>query len=106
MAIAAEKAKTCDDQFDRMSCAPNPCNPSTAITLYSPSMSIDSKVNIFNGAGQLVKSFDLSAGTRNYEQKLNWDGTNSIGKNVPSGIYIIKWEKGNKTLSQKLVLSR
>jgi hypothetical protein len=104
--VSTEKVKGNDGSFDKMSCSPNPCNPATTITLYSPSMNENSSVNIFNGAGQLVKSFSLNAENKEYERTVSWDGTSSSGKGVSSGIYVVKWTKGNRTLSQRLVLAR
>lgn len=68
---------------------PNPFNPSTAIKYSIPKEStID--IIIFNLLGQKVKTFQINSKNRGIHN-LTWDGKNSAGLNVPSGLYLLRF---------------
>jgi len=81
---------------------PNPFNATTQISFALPA---DGKValKIYNVAGQLVKSFDqyMTAGYKT----ITWDGTNTSGEVVASGVYFYKLdaEKFSKTMKMTLL---
>lgn len=84
---------------------PNPFNPSTIIAFAIPqSLSrTHVEVTIYNELGQLVKkifSDDLPAG--NYT--VRWDGTDSRGAAVASGVYFCKVAAGGVIATRKMVL--
>lgn len=83
---------------------PNPFNPTTTIRYALPA---ESRVvlAIFNSAGQQVRTLVntlQSAG----EKTVQWDGTNSQGKRVSSGIYLYKLEAGNFIRTRKMILMK
>jgi hypothetical protein len=82
---------------------PNPFNPSTTICLSLPQASAWS-VKIFNVAGQLVNEY---AG---YDEAgmvdVVWDGTDSNGRTVASGIYFYKAQAGEYTATKKMMLMK
>jgi hypothetical protein len=86
--------------------SPNPFRTSTVIRVpYFPSGK--SKINIYDISGKLVKIFTLSTG---YGQQstvngIVWDGRDSYGKKLASGVYLVKL-KSAKPLLKKLVLTR
>ncbi|MDD4004186.1 MAG: hypothetical protein PHW69_03160 [Elusimicrobiaceae bacterium] len=62
---------------------PVPFNPMTQAGMNFINLGANSRVQIFNVVGQLIRSFEASAsGTA------VWDGKNSGGKTVASGVYI------------------
>ena len=66
---------------------PNPFNPSTTIEYQIPKAG-DVEVNIYNIAGQLIRTIESSfkiAGS----YKVNWNSRNDFNQNVASGIYIL-----------------
>jgi len=80
---------------------PNPFNPNTQIAFALP---VGSKVTlkIYNIAGQLVKTLvnaDLAAG----HHTITWNGTNSSGSEVGTGIYFYRLETGKFTSVKKMV---
>jgi hypothetical protein len=84
--------------------APNPFNPTTMV-YFGLEQPCYASVKIFNAAGQLVKSIhegQLSAGVH---AKL-WDGTDSAGNKVPSGVYFYCLEAGAFKDTKKMVLLR
>lgn len=81
---------------------PNPFNPSTTIKFF-----IDKeakvKINIFNSAGDLVKSLVnkmLNAG----EHEILWNGTDSKGVRVPTGVYFYQIFANQKGETKKMIL--
>jgi hypothetical protein len=83
---------------------PNPFNPSTAMALDLPKAS-DYKLTVYNIAGQVVKTFagHGEAGT----VTIHWDGTNSQGVSVASGVYFYMVDvEGAFRATHKMVLMK
>jgi hypothetical protein len=82
---------------------PNPFNPKTKINLSLPVAS-DYSVAIYNIAGQLIRTYDgyASAGV----VEVVWDGLNSSGDQVASGIYFYKAQAGQFSATKKMVLMK
>jgi len=84
---------------------PNPFNPSTRIRFSVPERSVV-EINIYDVQGKLVKTLFSGvkqAGTHN----LTWNGTNSRGQNLSSGVYFCHMRlKGKKGIARKMVLLR
>ncbi|MEX0823068.1 MAG: T9SS type A sorting domain-containing protein [Balneolaceae bacterium] len=76
---------------------PNPFNPSTNITFYLPEER-QVRLGVYNVVGQQVANLvdePLSAG----EHTLTWNASE-----LPSGIYIVQLETGNRILTRKITL--
>ncbi|MBN1291720.1 MAG: T9SS type A sorting domain-containing protein [Candidatus Latescibacteria bacterium] len=83
---------------------PNPFNPSTTIT-YSISDPSYVRIAIYNMAGQKIREIEadfMPAGTHT----LSWDGRDTSGNIVSSGIYITRLEAGKHTATGRMVLVR
>ncbi len=83
-----------------ISCYPNPFNSSTIIS-YSSSEGGD--IGIYDITGRLVKSYlmgDLKEGN------IIWDGTNYQGDKVSSGIYFVKLQSLQSSVSTKLIFMK
>jgi hypothetical protein len=81
---------------------PNPFNPSTTISFTLPKQST-AKLTIYNVEGRLVTT--LLDGTMDEGLKeVTWDGTDSHGNLVSSGVYFYRLKAGGKTLTKKMVL--
>ncbi len=83
---------------------PNPFNPSTSIS-YTISNNSMVQLNIFNINGQTISTLvneQKDPGTYNIE----WDGKNSSGTNVSSGIYLYRLTSGNIINTKKMILLR
>lgn len=81
---------------------PNPFNPSTDITFSLYQLS-DVRLVVYNVLGQPVSELvkgPLPAGT----YKVRWDGTNSAGYRVASGVYLYTLSTGSVTASKKMAL--
>jgi hypothetical protein len=84
---------------------PNPFNPVTHIDLSLPN-ACEWKVEIFNIAGQLVKSF--SGSDEAGRISITWDGTDVLGNSVASGIYFYRANADNGRFNEtkKMVLMK
>lgn len=83
---------------------PNPFNPLTAITFGIPATGMV-KLSIYNVLGQEVRTLvhgTLGAGSRT----VVWNGTDSLGRAVTSGVYFYRLEAGGLTATRKLMLVR
>jgi len=81
---------------------PNPFNPSTTINFSLPVAS-NARLEIFNLLGQVVATpFDGMAEAG--EHKIVWDGRNSSGVGVASGIYLYRLTAGNFVQTRKMTL--
>jgi hypothetical protein len=67
---------------------PNPFNPSTTIAYSLPEKS-SVEIKIFDVQGREIKSFILGAQSAGY-QRVVWNGTNSQGSSLSSGVYIYR----------------
>ena len=81
---------------------PNPFNPVTMIE-YSIPMDERVSLSIYNIQGQLVRTLvneSMNAGTHQFY----WNGTNSLGKSLGSGIYIYNVTTPSNSISKRMVL--
>ncbi|RLD53726.1 MAG: hypothetical protein DRJ01_19000, partial [Bacteroidetes bacterium] len=84
---------------------PNPFNPETTIA-YEINKNGPIKIDIYNIKGQHVKALVNSNQKAGYYQKV-WDGRDSNGKNVSSGVYFYKLRAGNTyTYTRKMILMK
>ena len=83
---------------------PNPFNPSTTVN-FGLSNPANVQLAVYNILGQRIKvlvNSTLPAG--NY--KAVWDGLDTNGKSVSSGLYLLVLESGAQRLSQKMILTK
>ena len=81
---------------------PNPFNPSTEIQFDIPTAR-DVKLRVYNQLGQTVRTLvdnRMKAGTHN----LKWDGADTQGKAVASGVYFYNLEAGQFSQIRKMML--
>ena len=85
--------------------APNPFNPSTTIRF-----SVDApgavSLNVYNTAGQLVRTLVDKTMDANAMHEVVWDGTDNTGHSVGSGVYVYRLVSGEKQLQKRMVLVR
>lgn len=81
---------------------PNPFNPTTVVEYSVPTKS-DVLIQIININGQIVRTLangTVSAGT----YKISWDGNNSHGQKVSSGIYLYRFQANDHVETKKMLL--
>jgi len=82
---------------------PNPFNPSTKI-VYSLPLKKKVSVKIYNMVGQLVHTLVDNQVQEAGSHSLVWDGRNSSGVRVSSGIYLYSLEFGNFKKTRQMTL--
>jgi hypothetical protein len=80
---------------------PNPFNASTVITFQLPAASDMIDLTIFDINGKKVRTL-LHETMPPGNFAVRWDGTDSQGRAMASGIYFYRLNAGNKTLSGKM----
>ncbi len=88
---------------------PNPFNPETWIP-YQLSASADVSVSIYSVNGHLVRRLDLghqSAGVyQSRSRAAYWDGRNTFGERVASGLYFYTLTAGDFTATRKMLIRK
>jgi flagellar hook assembly protein FlgD len=79
---------------------PNPFNPSTKIDIQTVTQS-NLNVSVFDAKGRLVNTL-INKNKAPGFYSLKWDGVNSNGRNVPTGIYFIQVKSGENIDTQKV----
>lgn len=81
---------------------PNPFNPTTTIR-YEVPVAGKVVIKVYNMLGQEVRSLvnDIKQPGR---YSINWDGKNSLGQQVSSGVYIYRLNAGKIARSRKMML--
>ena len=83
---------------------PNPFNSKTTISFSLPLYTQKAELKIYNIKGQLVRILDMD--NKSGIGNLTWDGLDSFGKKVGSGIYFYKLTADKKEIVKKMVLMR
>ena len=83
---------------------PNPFNPSTRIEYYLPENS-HVKLEIYDASGRKIVELVNTQQERG-EYSVVWNGTDSMGKEMPSGVYFYKLVAGNRQITKKMILLR
>lgn len=84
---------------------PNPFNPSTTIS-FSLSQEAVVSLTVYNILGQAVKTLMLRGKLSAGPHSAVWDGTNSHGDAVSSGIYLYRLSSDKASVSRKMLLLR
>ena len=86
---------------------PNPFNPETWIP-YQLSEDASVSISIYNTTGQLVRTLSLSYQTAGFynsrERAAYWDGRNTLGERVASGIYFYQLTTPSFQQTRRLVI--
>ena len=83
---------------------PNPFKPSTTLE-FSLAKAARVRLEIFNCRGQKVRTLANGAFTHG-EHQLSWDGKDASGKQLSSGIYLLRFTTGKEHQLLKLVLMK
>jgi len=81
---------------------PNPFNPTTEISFTLADRSAV-RLTVYNVLGQVVRTLTnevMLPGTHSF----TWDGKNSFGSAVPSGVYMYSLSTGNQVITKKMTL--
>jgi methionine-rich copper-binding protein CopC len=100
--VANDEAAVLPDKYELAQNYPNPFNPNTRVKFSLPELS-NVNLTVFNILGQKVKTLvnkQLPAGS----YTAAWDGTDSDGKALATGIYLYRLKADNYSASRKMLL--
>lgn len=83
---------------------PNPFNPSTEARLSWPKAGF-TRLALFDLRGRLVKNL-VEEALEIGEHRSQWDGTDTSGRTMPSGIYLVKLSGPGIEVTRKITLAR
>jgi hypothetical protein len=63
-------------------------------------------LTIFDVTGQLIKQFSLPRVQQQGSVRISWDGTDNIGRNVPSGVYFVRFKTRDSKITKQMLLLR
>ena len=101
-AISDDDISVLPDHFQLMQNYPNPFNPATTIRFSLPSR-VAIKLDIIDVLGRKVATLAdkvYEAG----DHAIDWDGRDSSGRIVPSGVYLFRMTADGLTMSRKMML--
>jgi hypothetical protein len=88
---------------------PNPFNPETWLP-FQLSESSDVAIHIYDLHGQIVRQIDLGRKDAGYymtrDRAVYWDGTNSTGERVSSGVYFYQLQAKGYTATRKMIVAK
>jgi streptogramin lyase len=84
---------------------PNPFNPSTGIRFTLPETAA-ARLRVFDLAGRLVKVLYDDAAAAAGDHEVVWDGRDTSGQNVASGVYFYRLESGGFSRTKTMVLTK
>ena len=100
--IGEEEQNVLPENFIVSQNYPNPFNPLTHINYDLPA-TMNVEIVIYNTSGQIIKKLatsEQSAGS----YTISWDGTDSSGNKVSSGVYYYRVKAGNHVINRKMTL--
>jgi serine protease len=88
---------------------PNPFNPDTWIP-YQLAEGAEVLINIYSVSGKLIRTLDLGFKNAGFyldkDSAAYWDGNNSSGEKVSSGIYFYNVKAGDFMATRKIIITR
>ena len=88
-----------------LTCAPNPCNPSTVISFTVPEDAATARLAVYDVRGRLVRMLldgPLPAGPRT----VRWRGRDDTGRPAASGAYFCRLDAGGRNAMTRITLVR
>ena len=102
--VEGEEEISLPSEYTLFQSYPNPFNSRATIQYQLPKRT-HVKIQVFNVAGQLLKSlFDESQGPGAFT--VFWNGQDSLGRDVPTGVYFYQIIAGDFTHTRKMLLLR
>jgi hypothetical protein len=85
---------------------PNPFRNYTNIRWLNGDRGQKCDVRIFDITGRLVKDFSEQISVVGHQSSVSWDGKDHSNRQLPSGVYFVKFQVGDHTTLEKLLLIR
>jgi hypothetical protein len=88
----------------KLSICPNPFKVLAHIKCYNRNLSSRIFLKIYDATGRVVKDFRFK--TDRLHNTLSWDGRDDSGRQLPSGVYFLKFQAGEVSATEKVLLIR
>ena len=95
---SGNKALTIEPPF------PNPFRDEVTLRFNVPETAF-ALIRVYSASGQLIRVLSAGLGFAG-ENEVFWDGKNSIGQQVPDGVYLIRFTYKRTNQARKIMLSR
>ena len=86
-----------------LSISPNPTKKSTVISLQLPVKEIIN-LKVYDATGRLINTLARAEGKKSGVYTIEWDGKDSKGNSLPSGVYFCELKTQGYRLTRKLIL--
>ncbi len=94
---------TFEEPLTSLSLSSNPFRGSVALSWTVPDGTA-TELLIYDVAGRLVRAYDMRAHDRGARARLTWDGTDTNGRGVSSGVYFFRLAAGDHSATARAVL--
>ena len=105
--LAAAPQATTPNQTGLLANYPNPFNPETWIP-YQLAKASDVKITIYDTRGVVVRKLELGHQPQGFytdrSRAAYWDGRNTVGERVASGLYFYQLQADNVSLTRKMLI--
>ena len=91
------------DNISIESVAPNPFNAAVTIEFSLPQNSREVSLEVYDLSGRMVRSFEIS-GYKKGSYSLTWDGRDYSGKELSTGVYLIRLGSSDVSSTRKAML--
>lgn len=87
---------------------PNPFTDRTSIvySLGGSGLAGEPSICIYDASGRLLERLEVKTDSRRAVERVSWDGRDSRGKLLPSGVYFCRLEAGERVSTKKMVILR
>jgi len=85
--------------------SPNPLRKSGTVRLQTP-VSGPVSLSVFDASGRLVRTVLRTSWSSAGAQSFSWTPTNAVGAALSSGVYWVRLETVNDTVTERVVLTR
>lgn len=106
MYVSVEENQTDNIQMPFVDIFPNPSSGAVKITYSMEQGNNVGGIIIYDVSGQVVRDLAINQFTNQPIHQIVWDGRNNAGKDLPSGVYLLKFKAGDYNETIKLLLLR
>ncbi|MCK4829573.1 T9SS type A sorting domain-containing protein [bacterium] len=103
--VGIEEHKPAQTIFSILQIYPNPFRNVTDIR-YEITNNSKIELDIYDISGRLVMSFSSLSSVIGHLSSVEWDGTDDSNRKLPSGVYFLKFQSGDYSATEKLLLIR
>jgi len=101
----SETGKPVEEQLSAyLELTPNPSSKRITIHYALSTKDKAAQLRIFDAAGRMVKSFKLPTTYSILPASVEWNGTDDLGRSLPSGVYFVRLDAAGVILTSRVVL--